>query len=99
MTEPDILPTSGWFHFAVTAEYVAPNYKLRFFINGNMVRASSLSTSLNNLVFAPDDWVSFGNISTDSDYPYEGNIDDIAMWPRKLTDEEVVSVYAEGRSN
>jgi len=97
-SEASILPTSGWFHFAVTAEYVDPNYRLRFFVNGTMVRSSTLIADLDNLVFAPDDWASFGNTSTASDYPYEGNIDDIAMWPRKLTDAEVASLYVEGRS-
>lgn len=76
-----------------------PNYKLRFFVNGTMVRSSNLSSSLNNLVFTPDDWASFGNISTDSGYPYEGNIDDIAMWSRKLSDVEVAIMYSEGRSS
>ena len=100
VSEDNILPTSGWFHFAVTAQYVSPNYTLRFFINGTMVRESKLSSSLNNLVFAPDDWASFGNSSTGiDDFPYEGNIDDMAMWPRKLTDAEVAAIYAEGRSS
>lgn len=99
VTETNLLPASGWFHFAVTAEYVAPNYKLRFFVNGTMVRSSNLATSLNNLVFAPDDWASFGNVSSGANFPYEGNMDDMAMWPRKLGDDEVVSIYLRGRSN
>lgn len=99
VSQDNLLPTSGWFHFAVTAEYVSPNYNLRFFVNGNMVRSSNMSSKFNNLVFASDDWASFGNASANIDYPYEGNVDDIAMWSRKLTDEEVASIYAEGRSN
>lgn len=95
---PGVLPTSGWFHFAVTSHVDAGRNRLRFYVNGVMVKDQHVSETFAPLVFTSAQWVTVGNI-TYSNFPWGGHVDDIALWPRTLSAAEVAAIHAGGRNN
>ena len=101
-TGSNVLPGrgSGWFHFAYTSEVTSDgrNYH-QIYVNGIKVQGWIWPLNYKLLTFGPTEWTSIGNVSTDSVYPYEGNLDDIAIWSRTLSAQEVAEIASAGRAN
>ena len=91
---------SEWFHLAVTSEVVSGRNYHRYYINGVEVYSFHWSSSHTPLAFAASDWMSVANMSstqTSENAPFNGNMDDVAVWTRTLSASEVGRIYSQGR--
>lgn len=91
-------PGSGWFHFAMTSQLLDNRNLFHIYINGIEIYEGWFVATYAPLSFGPTEWTSIGNVSTDSLYPWEGNVDDMAIWSRTLSVAEIKEIYDAGRA-
>ena len=91
----DLNPNNSWYHWLITTDSVGTN----FYLNGELVVESDTfidETVVNGKVFV------FGGMSSENGLnylwdgnanPFNGKLDDIGIWNRALTAEEVQELY------
>lgn len=85
------LPETGWFHVAMT--YGTDN-SIKAYINGEL-KGSLTLTGLLNTLNTPTS-IGGGHISEGFDRPFLGNLDEVSMYNRELTADEIQSIYIAG---
>lgn len=97
VTDADSMIQGQWNHIAITMERVGSANKVVILLNG----AGNWRefNGQNHMTLPLATQVVVGNYHlTTSNYPFDGNIDDIAAWDRALTPTELREVYNYGRS-
>lgn len=91
------VPASGWYHLAVTCEMDNGRNKVTIYVNGVPVE-QVVASSAGIPSFSPSHYVTFANhANPSSNFDFDGNIDDIALWSRTLSPGEVSAIYQGGR--
>ena len=94
---PNIIPDAEWFHIAVVGDHPAGSRnRLKLYINGVFVFEASFPSEpkLNIPAGTP---VGFGAFLDDAtSNPLYANVDDLAIWNRALSDNEVSSIHNAG---
>jgi hypothetical protein len=78
---PDIIVNDQWYYIACTYDGMT----LKLFVNGDLVA----QTQVSNYVVNPDQPFSIGKVSESNNYYFNGLIDEITVWDRPLTEQEV----------
>lgn len=94
---PESLTQNQWKHVAIVSEIIGGRPRFIVYVNGVAVYQIDAP---NNFSFNLDEWVSFGNYSDsnpENSAPFEGNLDDIALWSRPLSSNEVLLIFQNGR--
>ena len=88
--EAGVFPTGSWQHVACTAD----GANLRVFRNGLQVAATAYSGAL----FTPPQALSIGAkiVGASTDSHWQGLIDDVALWNRALSANEIYNLFAAG---
>ena len=86
-----------WTHAAVTWDASDPNVK--FYKNGEMIHSASKDGTAVGI--GPDVKIGVGNQSVSAgadnmDRPFDGIMDDVAIWNRGLTQEEIAELISDG---
>jgi hypothetical protein len=84
---PNIILSGQWQHYML----IASGNVNRLYLNGNLLDTTAtpnLKNSLNTLYFGGD-----------NSYPYFGYLDDIAIWNRALSPQEITALYAASSTN
>jgi hypothetical protein len=84
---PNIILSDEWQHYLL----VASGTVNRLYLNGNLLDTTTtpnLKNSLNTLYFGGD-----------NSYPFFGYLDDIAIWNRALTPQEITALYTASSTN
>ncbi|TAK51620.1 MAG: LamG domain-containing protein [Bacteroidetes bacterium] len=92
------IPLDRWIHVAGTLDSTTGEMKL--FVNGNL-RGSMFTTvrPLRELNSSYSPGLAIGNTqSTLYNYPFHGKIDEVSIYNRNLSSEEIFSIYYAGRS-
>lgn len=91
------VPASGWYHLAVTCKLENGRNLVTAYVDGVSV-AQFFATNAGIPSFSPSHYVTFGNHpNPSSSYPFDGNIDDLALWSRTLSPGEISAIYRGGR--
>lgn len=88
-------PNSAWHHWAATTS----NEGTKFYLDGALVKSSS--AFLNNTNVADKDFIfggtagpqGFGPYSDTKITPWQGSLDEIGIWSRVLTADEILNLY------
>lgn len=94
----NIIPDSEWFHIAVVGDHPAGSRnRLKLYINGVFVFEVSFP-ELPQLRISAGTPVSFGDFIDHTQDPYSlyANVDDLAIWNRALSDDEVSAIHNAG---
>ncbi len=83
------LPTTSWSHVVGTFD----GLKIRIYVNGELKEANTADVSLPDLSLSLD----MGAMSSGSSY-YGGGLDEVAIYSRALTQQEVTDHYVGGTS-
>tara|TARA_B100001059_G_scaffold211640_1_gene226136 strand:- start:136 stop:1143 length:1008 start_codon:yes stop_codon:yes gene_type:complete len=79
----------------ITVVFNSNNGDFKFFINGNLVSTSNFA---GRQLFPIDHWINIGAIRRTGGNPifnfFNGELDDIGIWSRALTEQEVANLYA-----
>ncbi len=78
---PDIIVNDQWYYIACTYDGMT----LKLFVNGDLVA----QTQVSNYVVNPDQPFSIGKVSESNNYYFNGLIDEVTVWDRPLTEQEV----------
>ncbi|MDC1105190.1 hypothetical protein OAT16_00695 [Prolixibacteraceae bacterium] len=85
-TDSIVVNSDEWQHIS----YVfSANKKLRFYINGVLIgeqKAAPVTPTNNSVLIGTNIW----------DEYYHGKMDDLAIWNRSLSDDEILRIYQEG---
>ena len=81
-----LLNEDSWFHFLI----IKTNNKISYYVNGMLVGSNSFSSAKN-----PTNKIFFGTsgLLPSAKTFYKGNLDDIGIWSRALTQTEIASLY------
>lgn len=83
-----LLNLNSWFHFVITYT----NKTISYYVNGILV--SSIPTYLQRTI-PPNSKIFFGSSGPlEYTHCYDGNLDDIGIWNRALTQDEISSLYS-----
>ena len=87
---PNPVPSGQWAHIALTFDYVADSYTL--FVNGHSITTTTVMRD------APTEALSFGSVQSNFGqfFYFEGLIDEVEVFDRVLSDEEIRAVYDAG---
>lgn len=92
---PGALTTGEWKHIAITSELTGGRPHILVYLDGVAVYETYVA---NNFPFSLTDWVSFGNYADNTlSSPFNGNLDDPALWSRTLSSNEVFQIFQNGR--
>ena len=94
---PNIIPNSEWFHIAVVGDHPAgSNNRLKLYINGVFVFEFKFpeQPKLNIPAGTPVSFAAFIDDATPN--PLYTNVDDLAMWNRALSDDEISTINNAG---
>jgi len=89
-----LLASNGWYHLAMSWETTGEASTAKVYRNGVLVRTNTTDTSLQFV--SPVDGFLIGGDSGWSDQFFLGQIDDLAVFNRLLTDAEVEMIYNRG---
>jgi hypothetical protein len=83
------LPNTGWYHVV----FVYDGSLLKLYVNNQLEASKSYSNSISNI----NDLLIFGKmLQPTPNYPpyfFKGNLDDIGIWNRALTQQEITALY------
>ena len=78
------LTVSNWFHLVFVKENLSGSY----YLDGDFLGSQNLIA-----INQPSDSVYFGNVADSGALSMHGKLDDVGIWNRALTDEEVLGLY------
>jgi uncharacterized protein (TIGR02145 family) len=78
------LTVSNWFHLVFVKENLSGSY----YLDGDFLVSQNLMA-----INQPSDSVYFGNVADSGALSMHGKLDDVGIWDRALTDEEVLGLY------
>ena len=87
--QPDV-----WTHYVGTYDGAT----IRVYRNGKLAQEVAASTKLASDAFDRKTLL-IGSGTTDGDRAFEGELDDVALWNRALTDEDVAKIYESGANS
>lgn len=89
--------TTDWFHFVLTAYHSGSNLYVELFKNGSSVFTASpaYNLSVGYIMHSLLDRIVFGALDVASSRIHDGKLDDIRMYNRVLTADEITALYNE----
>src|SRR5258706_1764805 len=88
---PTALPYNQWTHVAATLEGTTGS--LRVYINGALVAENfTLVRPFGALIPSADPGLSIGNVTPGYDFPFRGGIDEVVLYSRALSADEMISL-------
>ncbi len=104
---PDLVfSTNAWNHVAMTFEYDGNRFRSLFYLNGVLQKSTwkytgaaggtgTTETWANNITYgiAGNDWISFGGTRGGNSSANTGIIDELQVWNKAMTQEDVTASY------
>ena len=91
-TTDAVIAAGNWYHFVVTVDISVPSAVM--YVNGSSVSLTTIDTSVTAIV-ANAASLGIGNIAGGAVYS-DGIFDEMALWSRVLTSDEVTTLYNSG---
>jgi hypothetical protein len=95
VTDPTVLSTTSWTHIGVTIETSGADKIWKLYVNGILAGTSSAAANNTNQSTANKIYLARNSGSP----AFSGNIDEFAVWNRKLVANEMQQLYQRGISN
>ncbi len=94
VTDTDNFPIRNWYHVVLVADPANDIY--HFYLNGTEISGSEAGTG--NITLVPDsnEPTRIGSGGGLNDYNFNGTMDEIAIWNRTLSAQEISDLYARG---
>ncbi|MEL6108082.1 MAG: protein kinase [Planctomycetota bacterium] len=92
----DRLPTDRWLHVFVTIDGSGEAAGMKLYVNGRRVESVVLEPRVSYSIRADADFFigqRAGDLSQESTYPFRGLVDDVRMFDRELSPEEIDAMY------
>ncbi len=80
-----VTPGTNWYHAAVTWAPVSGGYNVKFYLNGQFTGQNTL----NGVMPVNNNELRFGSWQWDENTYFSGWMDEIRIWSREMTDEEI----------
>ncbi|MEO8511989.1 MAG: LamG-like jellyroll fold domain-containing protein [Ignavibacteria bacterium] len=80
-----LLPASNWFHIAVAWSYSSGTYTVKFYLNGQFTGENTITT----VMPVNTSELRFGSWQWDENTYFTGWMDEIRIWSREMTNEEI----------
>jgi hypothetical protein len=91
---PDPIATGIWLHLAATLD--GSSGDMGIYINGELVAQTNTTIRPMGPLSGPNPSLSIGNAPGTAGFPFDGWIDEIALYSRALSQDEIQSIYAAG---
>lgn len=95
ITNSGIVSNTGWYHIVIRYNDGDTGAQGRIFVNGNKITSYSASAYGSGSALASGTYY-IGRYFASAGYYIDGQIDEIGMWTRGLSDDEVAELYNSG---
>jgi len=94
LTDPSSFTLNTWYN--LTASY--DGTKMKLYVNGQLKAESAIQSG--RIVYPSSGWLTIGQYKdSDEDFRHNGSLDEIKLWERTLTNQEVLDLYTSSTTN